>query len=177
MVFFFQCSYKSGNWDVFIGTKNISLAIDNISLPIKLENFHWHTYISLAVKIFSLAECRLFDGQFNMPTVLATANERVIANERLWEVSQILSLAAHVSLTVSCFFIGKCFIGEKYKLPPVRLCTSYFFQLRIAITGFPARWFTFQSDCYCDTLIYTSFTVKIYKNTMKIKLKRLCKLA
>ena len=52
-----------------------------------------------------------------MPTVLVTANERVLANERFWEVSENLSLALNVSSAEGFFFIGKCFIGEKYELP------------------------------------------------------------
>ena len=67
---------------------NGPLVLDDISLVVKLENFHWHLYIigrqnlSLAVQNLSLAEYILFRGQFNMPTVLDTANERVISNER-----------------------------------------------------------------------------------------------
>ena len=44
-----------------------------------------------------------------MPTVLATANE-------IWEVSESFSLALNVSSAECFFFIGKCFIGEKYEL-------------------------------------------------------------
>ena len=52
-----------------------------------------------------------------MPAVLATANESVIANEKNWEVSESFSLALNVSSAEVFFFIGKYFIGEKYKLP------------------------------------------------------------
>ena len=41
-----------------------------------------------------------------MPTVLATANERLIANERFWEVSESLSLAVNVSSADSFFSLA-----------------------------------------------------------------------
>ena len=49
------------------------MAVQNLSLA--PQN------LSLAVQNLLLAECRLFGEQFNMPTVLTTADERLIAND------------------------------------------------------------------------------------------------
>ena len=49
---------------VFIGTKNVSLAIDNISLANKLENFHWHSYFIGSSKSF-IGSSKSFIGSSN----------------------------------------------------------------------------------------------------------------